>query len=171
MLKDPKSKKSRRSVLAPRELVYDLGLWKLKCSPASQRIVMATWDGKPLQGGAARDMLDAACVNAEVPRRTLHRLRHRFASLLLMRGRPLPEVSMLLGYRDIGITAKVYAHFIDQKTTAVQDLVSSVLGARQKVKSQGLLKVSTARRCCAFYEVTVAIKLCDASCRARRTHR
>jgi integrase len=132
LLKDPKSKKSRRSVLASRELVYDLRLWRLKCPPTPQQIVMATWDGKPLQAGAAQDMLDAACVKAEVSRRTLHRLRHTFASLLLMPDRPLPEVSMLLGYRDIGITAKVYAHFIDQKTTAVRDLASSVLGHAKK---------------------------------------
>jgi hypothetical protein len=110
-LKDPKSKKSGRSVPAPRELVHDLRLWKLKCPPTPQ---------------------DAACVKAEVPRRTLHRLRHTFASLLIMRGRPLPEVIVLLGHRDIGITAKVYAHFIDQKTTAAQDLGSSVLGHAKK---------------------------------------
>lgn len=57
-LKDPKSKKSRRSILAPRELVHDLGLWRLKCPPTSQQIVMARGDGKPLQAGAAQDMLD-----------------------------------------------------------------------------------------------------------------
>jgi len=93
-------------------------------------------DGDGGRKAAARrrpqDMLDAACVKAEVPRRTLHRLRHTFASLLLMRGWPLPEVSTLLVHRDIGITAKVYAHFIDPKTTAVQDLASSVLGHAKK---------------------------------------
>jgi hypothetical protein len=48
-----------------------------------------------------------------------------------MRGETLPKVSHLLGHRDIAITAKVYAHFIDDKTTAVQDLATSVLGSRK----------------------------------------
>jgi integrase len=130
-LKDPKSKKSRRSIAAPREMVHDLRLWKLKCPQTPQQIVMATLEGVPLQRSACQDMMDAACVKAEVPRRTLHRLRHTFASLLLMRGEALLEVSRLLGHRDIGITAKVYAHFIDHKTTAVQDLASIVLGSRK----------------------------------------
>jgi integrase len=129
-LKDPKSKKSRRTLDAPRELVHDLKLWKLKCPQTPQQIVMATVDGKPLQTHAAQDMMDAACGRAEVPRRTLHRLRHTFASLLLMRNEVLIEVSRLLGHRDIAITAKVYAHFIDQKGTAVQDLASSVFGKK-----------------------------------------
>jgi integrase len=138
-LKHPKSKKSRRSIDAPRELVRDLRLWKLKCpqgrpqewpkgDPLAKQIVMATIDGKPLQTSAAQDMLDAACERAKVERRTLHRLRHTFASLLLQRGEALIDVSRLLGHRDISITARVYAHFIERKTTAVQDLASSVLG-------------------------------------------
>lgn len=86
----------------------------------------------PIQTKAAQAMLDAACERAEVPRRKLHRLRHTFASLLLMRGTPLIEVSRLLGHRDIQITAQTYAHFIDQKSSAVQDLASSILGSRRK---------------------------------------
>jgi integrase len=130
-LRDPKSKKSRRTLDAPRELVHDLKLWRLKCPQTPQQIVMATIEGRPLQRSACQDMMDAACERAEVPRRTLHRLRHTFASLLLMRGETLPKVSHLLGHRDIAITAKVYAHFIDDKTTAVQDLATSVLGSRK----------------------------------------
>jgi len=126
-LKDPKSKKSRRTLPAPRELVHDLRLWKLQCPQTPQQIVMATVDGKPLQTNAAQAMLDAACERAEVPRRTLHRLRHTFASLLLQRGEALIDVSRALGHRDIGVTSKVYAHFIERKSTAIQDLASSVL--------------------------------------------
>jgi integrase len=81
-LLDPKSKRSKRAVDAPRELVHDLRLWKLKCPVTSQQIVMATVEGVPLQRSAAQDMLDGACERAKVPRRTLHRLRHTFGSLL-----------------------------------------------------------------------------------------
>lgn len=129
-LKDPKSKKSRRTLDAPRELVHDLKLWKLRCPQTPKQIVMATVEGKPLQRSACQDLMAAACERADVPRRTLHRLRHTFASLLLMRNETLVKVSRLLGHRDISITAKVYAHFIEDKTTAVQDLASSVMGKK-----------------------------------------
>jgi integrase len=122
-LKDPKSKAGRRTLDAPSQLVHDLKLWKLQCPHTAQQIVMATVAGVPLQVKKCQSMLDAACERAEVPRITLHRLRHTFASLLLMRGEALLEVSRLLGHRDVAVTARVYAHFIDQKRTAVQDLV------------------------------------------------
>jgi len=136
-LKDPK-KKSRRTLSAPRELVKDLRLWKLKCPPARPRVwpgmdplakqlVMLTVDGQPLQPKAAQNLLDAACDRADVTRRTLHRLRHTFASQLLKMGTSLSDVSHFLGHRDVGITSRSYAHFIDDDSTAVQDMASRVL--------------------------------------------
>lgn len=131
-LKDPKSKRSRRAIDAPRELVQDLRLWKLKCPPTPQQIVMATVEGKPLQRSAAQDMLDAACERAEVPRRTLHRLRHTFGSLLVVKGTPIPKVSRLLGHTNAAFSWKVYVHFIEDHEKSVQDLASSVVGHGQK---------------------------------------
>jgi integrase len=156
-LKDPK-KKSRRTLDAPRELVHDLRLWKLKCppprprewpgmDPLSKQLVMVTIEGKPLQKKAAQAMLDAATDRAngelkkrlgrepsedeKIPRRTLHRLRHTFASQLLMEGKPLQKVSKLLGHRDIGITAETYAHFIPDEGTEIQDLATRVMARAQ----------------------------------------
>ena len=80
-------------------------------------------------------MLDAAIRRAEIKeRRTLHRLRHTFASLLLATGEPgmLPRVSRLLGHGDVGITSRVYTHFIEDDTTPAQDLASRVLARAKK---------------------------------------
>ncbi|HMF51158.1 MAG TPA: tyrosine-type recombinase/integrase, partial [Candidatus Saccharimonadales bacterium] len=84
-------------------------------------------DGQPLQPKAAQNLLDAACDRADVTRRTLHRLRHTFASQLLKMGTSLSDVSHFLGHRDVGITSRSYAHFIDDDSTAVQDMASRVL--------------------------------------------
>jgi integrase len=65
---------------------------------------------------------------AGIKRLTPHGLRHTFASLLLADGRPVTEVSHLLGHRNAHVTITVYAHFIRQETTAIQDLAESVLG-------------------------------------------
>lgn len=131
-LLDPKSKRSKRAVDAPRELVHDLKLWKLKCPVIPQQIVMATVEGVPLQRSAAQDMLDAACERAEVPRRTLHRLRHTFGSLLIKNGVDIPTVSRLLGHTNPAFTMKVYVHFIDDQKNAVQELATSVMKQSKK---------------------------------------
>jgi integrase len=131
-LMDPKSKRSKRAVDAPRELVHDLRLWKLKCPVTSQQIVMATMESVPLQRSAAQDMLDAACERAEVPRRTLHRLRHTFGSLLIKKGVDIPTVSRLLGHTNVAFTWKVYVHFIDDHNNAVQELATSVMKHSKK---------------------------------------
>ncbi|MGH2352259.1 MAG: tyrosine-type recombinase/integrase [Chloroflexota bacterium] len=43
-----------------------------------------------------------------------HTLRHTFASTLFALGRPLPEISYLLGHASIATTATVYAHFVNR---------------------------------------------------------
>jgi len=148
-LRDPKSKKSRgRAIDAPREMVHDLRLWKLKWTPAqpvarsdgkpfdplASQIVLTTVEGQPYQTKAIQAMLDAAIERAKITRRTVHRLRHTFASQLLATGEPgmLPRVSRLLGHGDVGITARVYTHFIDDETTPAQDLASRVLARAKK---------------------------------------
>jgi integrase len=57
-------------------------------------------------------------------------LRHTFASLLLARGVPIPNVSKLLGHRDSIITMKTYAHFVEDKRNDEQELATSILGGK-----------------------------------------
>jgi integrase len=138
-LKDPK-KKSRRALDAPRELVRDLRLWKLRCpaarprewpggDPLAKQLVMLTVEGKPYHRATAQQMFDEVADRAKIARRSLHRLRHTFASLLLQAGVPLQKVSTMLGHRDISITARVYAHFIEDGINAVQSLTERVLAS------------------------------------------
>ena len=50
-----------------------------------------------------------------------HSLRHSFGSYLILHGTPLVTVSKLLGHADIGTTANVYVHIInEQKANAVK---------------------------------------------------
>jgi integrase len=46
------------------------------------------------------------------PDTTLHDLRHTYASSLLTAGRPLTEVSHLLGHSSVAVTARIYAHLL-----------------------------------------------------------
>ena len=49
------------------------------------------------------------------PKLTWHGLRHTCGSLLLARGASLPYVSRFLRHGDPSITARVYAHVLDEK--------------------------------------------------------
>jgi len=159
-LKEPK-KKSKRKLDAPADLVHDLRLWKIRCPPTrpqewelykdgklvgktdplAKQLIMATVEGKPFQSSAAQDLLDAATDRAnekienkedQVPRRTLHRLRHTFGSQLLKDGVALKDVSHYLGHKDISITARTYAHFIEDNSTAIADYASRIMARAGK---------------------------------------
>lgn len=53
----------------------------------------------------------------------MHGLRHTYASMLILLGRPITEVSRYLGHADIAVTMKVYAHFLKPKK---QDTMSDL---------------------------------------------
>ena len=128
MLQPPKTKKSRRTVPLPPELIHELKIWKLKCPKSEQDLVLAREDGEPYHRNAASKALDHAIAKAEITKRlTPHGLRHTFASLLLADSVPVPEVSALLGHKDSYVTWKVYAHFVKKESSAVQNLAASIL--------------------------------------------
>lgn len=134
-LKAPKSKKSRRTLDIPRELAHELKLWKLKCPPSEHGLVFTTFAGGFIHRKNAGEMFDQVIDGAnkdkreedKVKRLTFHKLRHTFASLLLSKGKDIPEVSRLLGHSDCAITLKVYSHFVPRKTKTMQELASSIL--------------------------------------------
>ena len=127
-LKAPKSKKSRRVLDMPRELAHELKLWKLKCPPSHQGLVLTNIGGGFIHRKNAGNIFDSIVARAEIRRLTFHKLRHTFASLLLSKGKDITEVSRLLGHSDCAITLKVYSHFVPRKTTTMQELASSILG-------------------------------------------
>jgi Phage integrase family len=53
----------------------------------------------------------------KLKRRTIHTLRHSFASIHLMQGTSITEVSAMLGHSNVNITLTVYSHFIPKMRT------------------------------------------------------
>jgi integrase len=127
LFQPPKTKMSRRTIELPRELIRELKVWKLRCPTSERDLVFATEEGKPFHRKAVSKILDGAIEKAEVKRLTPHGLRHTFASLLLAKRKPVPEVSRLLGHKDSYTTMKIYAHFTGEQSTATQELASSVM--------------------------------------------
>ena len=67
-----------------------------------------------------------------LPHRTVHSLRHSFASIHLMSGTPPAEVSALLGHADVSITMRVYTHFIKSMRTESSAKFAAAISATEK---------------------------------------
>ena len=128
LFQPPKTKTSKRTIPLPHELVRELTAWRLRGPNSEKDLVFATEEGKPYQRYKVIRLLDEAITKAKIKRLTPHGLRHTFASLLLADGKPVTEVSHLLGHKNAHVTMTVYAHFIREESTATQELASSVLG-------------------------------------------
>jgi len=121
----PKSKHSIRTVRIPDELSLALKKWKLQCPASKWDLMFPLSDGRPQNRKRVWRAFDAAIkkANQNVPeeeklkRLTIHSLRHSFASIHLMQGTPIPEVSAMLGHANVNITLTVYSHFIPKMRT------------------------------------------------------
>jgi len=141
----PKTKKSIRKIPIPDELCLALKKWKLKCPPSKWNLIFPKADGRPQDRKATWRALNKAVERANanespserLPRRTIHSLRHSFASIHLANGTPITEVSALLGHANVNITMQVYAHFIPKlKTNSASRLAGSIFKAPSEAASE-----------------------------------
>lgn len=98
----PKSLSSVRDVPLPSMLADQLRFLR-----QGERVVVATPD-------ALQRALDAACARADVPRITLHGLRHSMAAVAATEGVLIKVLQEIMGHAQYTTTADVYAH-VDRK--------------------------------------------------------
>lgn len=95
---------------------------KLAAGPAwcELGLVFPATDGRPLRSDRVSAALRRLCRAAGVPRLHFHALRHAAASLAILSGAPLTEVSSFLGHSTPAITSSIYAHALrNGRVTAV----------------------------------------------------
>ncbi len=128
----PKTKAGLRQLTAPPELVARLRPWKLKCPPSKLDLVFPTPDGKPIQRHhTLRCGLHPLLRRAGLRTVDMHSLRHSFASMLIMDGAPVTEVSALLGHSNPTTTLSIYSHwFKGVETGAVAKMARSLMGKK-----------------------------------------
>jgi integrase len=129
----PKSRRSRRTIPLPPELVTILRAWKAKqteerlfLGPDYRDLGLAFTipDGGPIDEDNLRNRTyDRLVKLAGVRRVRPHDLRHCYASTLLAAGVPLKTVSELQGHSSVSITADIYGHLtLDTKREAANRL-------------------------------------------------
>ena len=136
----PKTKHSIRRLRIPAELCLALKKWKLQCPPSKWDLVFPKVDGRPQDRKATWRAFDATIKKAnenaredeKLRRLTIHRLRHSFASIHLMNGTPIPEVSAMLGHANVNITLAIYTHFIPKmQTESASRLAAAIFSGDQ----------------------------------------
>jgi integrase len=119
MFSEPKTRSSRRLVTIAPDTEEALRAHKarqaadrLAIGPAysSLDLVFAHPDGAPLNPATVSRAFDALVKSAELPKITLHGLRHTFATLALLDGIPSKVVAEVLGHSSTRVTEDTYQH-------------------------------------------------------------
>ena len=73
-------------------------------------------DGRPLKLQYVTRLFDALRLQADLPKSTMHSLRHQFAALQIAAGTPLSVVSKVMGHASVSITSDTYSHLVHDTT-------------------------------------------------------
>jgi integrase len=118
----PKSKAGRRTVPLPepgrqallvirRQQAQDRPRMGREWKDPDGRVVTTSTGGVP-NLNRLKDTLGRLCARAEVPRLTVHQLRHQCASLLFAAGADVKQVQHFLGHSRASVTLDVYTHLL-----------------------------------------------------------
>ena len=118
---EPKTAKGRRSVPLPPETVAALQAYRkrqleerLALGPAYQDsdLIFCREDGEAIHPHTFSEAFERHVRDANLPRLSLHGLRHTWATLALRAGEHPKVVSEILGHANISITLDTYSHAI-----------------------------------------------------------
>ena len=137
---DPKSEAGKRPMPLFPETVAALKAWKaqqnaerLQWGKAWQdtEYIFTREDGTPWHPAAISKRFAKALERADVPRITLHKLRHGFATYHIAAGTQAKYLQKLLGHSRIGTTLDLYVHPEFEDLAAAQDNLAAVMGKGQ----------------------------------------
>jgi integrase len=115
VLKEPKTKASRRTIAVPAFALdaRHAHRKKMVARGFADRAVFRNCRGGFIRGyNLLRHSFQPILARAKLPRTRFHDLRHTHATALLSNGHPIKAVSQRLGHSDISITLRVYAHVL-----------------------------------------------------------
>ena len=120
---EPKSKSGYRTIPLTEEAVAILNKqkeknkWISEISKEWEEFVFLCRKGTPV------------CDKAQIPRFSMHILRHTFATRCIEAGMKPKTLQMLLGHSNIGITMNLYVHTTEEEKKKEIDLVAEALMA------------------------------------------
>ncbi len=143
--KEPKSKRSRRTVPLPPFVMERLRRHRLEQAerflssgagrPDIDTLVFEN-DGQPWVPTTFGMLFARLRDAAKLPKVRLHDLRHSYASLLMQSGADLKIVSTALGHSSVAITADLYAHVAPVMLQAAADRFDALIESGREASSQ-----------------------------------
>lgn len=132
---EPKSKSGYRSIPLTEEACALLKNQKKKNQEIKE--ISAEWSefvflcrkGTPIKNSTYDTALFKICDKAEIPRFSMHVLRHTFATRCIEGGIKPKTLQILLGHSNIGITMNLYVHTTEEEKKKEIDLVAAALQA------------------------------------------
>ncbi|ASS75816.1 hypothetical protein CIG75_12995 [Tumebacillus algifaecis] len=100
---------------------------KLGSNYQDHGLIFALPNGQPLVPGVLTNWYRRSFDRFGRPDFTLHDSRHTHASLLLMAGVPITDVSARLGHANPSITLSTYSHFLQERTKVASDKWGEIL--------------------------------------------
>ena len=83
--------------------------------------------GRPLSPNAVSLAFARFIRRNNLPKITLHGLRHTFATVASAQGAPLFDIGKALGHSTPATTGRIYTHLLDQNHAATLDRVAAAL--------------------------------------------
>ena len=83
--------------------------------------------GTPIKNSTYDTALFKICDKAQIPRFSMHVLRHTFATRCIEGGMKPKTLQIILGHSNIGITMNLYVHTIEEEKLKEIELVADAL--------------------------------------------
>lgn len=131
ILKEPKSKRSRRTIRLPSCVVEALRKHRaaMEAEGLTSPFVFMTKKGTHItKTNLTRQVLRPALKAARLERVRFHDLRHSHASMLLNAGASIKAVSHRLGHSSVELTLRTYAHVLPDADDTLAAQTNGLLG-------------------------------------------
>jgi integrase len=142
LIQEPKTKGSKRTITLPDYAISCLkkhrvrqNEYKLRLGSAytDHDLVMANWNGTPVDPADINKDFAYAIKKAGLPRIRFHDLRHTHATILLRLGENPKVVSERLGHAEVGITLDTYSHVLpDMQKNLAQNFEIAMKEVKKK---------------------------------------
>lgn len=135
ILKKPKTKSSRRTLITPIELMNKLKSERIRQNELKLKgllkndldLVCLNTKLKPMHSKNVNNGFNNFCRLNDLRRIKIHDLRHTNATLLIASGTNFKTVSERLGHKDIGITLNKYSHVLEDMDKKASENIGKIM--------------------------------------------
>ena len=132
----PKTEESNRFVKLPPETMELLKTWMRQCNLLKitnkeiwndTNFVFIQDNGNPIHPQSVSRWFERFCERNDLPKISIHKLRHTAASILIDSGVSIATVSKRLGHSQISTTLNIYTHQIKKRDEAAAEDIGGVI--------------------------------------------